>query len=78
MPESEGNDRGQYLSDATLPFANEQSPLLSKVDNHVSDDLARKKPMPEAAVDGENTRSKVLWIMASMWMGRFCAGLGKR
>lgn len=60
-----------------LNGANEGSPLLSKSGSHVSrgfvqtitevDEYTEEKPSPES----------LIWIMYSIWVGVFCAGLGE-
>ena len=52
----------------------EESPLLPKVSTPSSQQEG--KVLKEAKAE-EISASKLKWIMASMWIGTFCAGLGE-
>ena len=55
----------------------EYSPLLQKTSHHDFADLPSDREPTQAAKDKQLSTSSLLWIMTSVWIGTFLAGLGK-
>lgn len=61
------------LSAPDPPLFDEESPLLTKHSTNGSMHAAAK----EWSNDAQLSKSKVMWIMSSIWIGTFVAGLGE-
>jgi len=61
------------LSAPDPPLFDEESPLLTKHPANGSVHAAAK----EWDNDAELSKSKIMWIMLSIWIGTFVAGLGE-
>lgn len=61
------------LSAPNPPLLDEESPLLTKHPANGSVRAAAK----EWDSDAELSKGKVMWIMSSIWLGTFVAGLGE-
>lgn len=55
----------------------ERAPLLAKIDSKTPQDSTHDDPVLAKSSHDEPDRSKLLWAMASGWLGTFCAGLGE-
>ena len=62
---------------SSLQTVDEHTPLLVKLPTYVSvEPLEKHSNSGALSVEQYSTR-KLIWIMASVWVGTFCAGLGK-
>lgn len=61
------------LSAPNPPLLDEESPLLTKHHANCSVQAAAK----QRDNDAELSKGKVMWIMSSIWLGTFVAGLGE-
>ncbi len=68
----------QHPDTPNIPRAvDEQSPLLPKsVAPGVQPD-ATADELSTQSIDNEISTAKLKWIMTSVWIGTFCAGLGR-
>ncbi|KAL8642398.1 MAG: hypothetical protein Q9228_000904 [Teloschistes exilis] len=66
-----------YAETALPPLVDEESPLLPKHGFQSPQSPDSQTPTLVAGHDEKLSRSKVLWIMSSIWIGTFVAGLGE-
>ena len=55
----------------------ERSPLLTEPFGHVPAYPVREEQVVEETIDKRKSTRKLGYIMVGLWMGTFCAGLGK-
>lgn len=61
---------------ANLSVQDEESPLLVKPAINGAEGQYRDSTNTRISEDGRLSKAKVLWIMSSVWIGTFVAGLG--
>ena len=69
--------QGPALSTSNSSPVDEESPLLSKHSANGYKNRCLQTAATEATDNGELSKSKILRIMSSVWIGTFVAGLGE-
>ena len=64
------------LSASSFTSLEECSPLLSTISQHESKSYTFEDSIPAKPHTEQSDARKLLWIMSSVWIGTFCAGLG--
>ena len=68
----------QHPKSPNIPRADdERSPLLPKLVAPCAQPDATADERSTQAIDSEISTAKLKWIMTSVWIGTFCAGLGR-
>ncbi len=75
--ESSSQVQSPVLSVSSLTSLDECSPLLSTVSHHEFKSYALEGSIPAKPHTEQVGARKLLWIMSSVWIGTFCAGLGE-
>ena len=65
------------LSASSLTSLEECSPLLSTISHYESKSYTFEDSVPSEPPTEQLDARKLLWIMSSVWIGTFCAGLGE-
>ena len=67
----------RHPNSPNIPRADdERSPLLSKSGASCVEEDVTVDEVSTQAISDEITTAKLRWIMTSVWIGTFCAGLG--
>ena len=74
--ESSSEVHSPVLSAASLTSLEECSPLLSTIPHHEYKSYTFEDSVPAKPHTEQLDARKLLWIMSSVWIGTFCAGLG--
>ena len=65
------------LSASSLTSFEECSPLLSTTSHHETKSYTFEDSLPAKPHTEQLDARNLLWIMSSVWIGTFCAGLGE-
>lgn len=65
------------LSVSSLTSLDESSPLLSTTSQHEVKSYTFEDAVPAKLHTEQLDSRNLLWIMSSVWIGTFCAGLGE-
>ena len=74
--ESSFEVQSPVLSASSLTSLEECSPLLPTISHHESKSYTFEDSVPAKPHTEPLDAKKLLWIMSSVWIGTFCAGLG--
>ena len=67
----------RHPNSPNIPKADdERSPLLSKCGASCAEEDVTADDLSTQAISDEISTAKLRWIMTSVWIGTFCAGLG--
>ena len=75
--ESSSQVQSPVLSVSSLSSLDECSPLLSATSQHEYKSYTFPDAVPAKPHTEELDARNLLWIMSSVWIGTFCAGLGE-
>ena len=75
--ESSSEVHSPVLSASSLTSLEECSPLLSTISHHEVKSYTIEDSVPAKTHTEQLDARKLLWIMSSVWIGTFCAGLGE-
>ena len=74
--ESSSEVHSPVLSASSLTSLEECSPLLATIPHHEYKSYTFEDSVPAKPHTEQLDARKLLWIMSSVWIGTFCAGLG--
>ena len=75
--ESSSQVQSPVLSVSSLTSLDECSPLLSTTSHHEFKGYTFEDAIPAKPHTEQLDARKLLWVMSSVWIGTFCAGLGE-
>ena len=75
--ESSSQVQSPVLSVSSLSSLDECSPLLSTIPHHEYKSYIFEDRVPAKTPTEQLDARNLLWIMSSVWIGTFCAGLGE-